>query len=34
MDRHRDAFVPACERLVNRVVNNLVDEVMQTARSG
>jgi len=34
MDRHRDAVVTAGERLVNRVINNLVDEVVQTARPG
>ena len=33
MDRDLDGVVTAGQRLVNRVVNNLVDEVMQAARS-
>ena len=34
MDRHLDGVVTAGERLINRVVNNLVDEVMQAALTG
>ncbi len=33
MDRHVDEVVPARERLVDRVVDHLVDEVMQAARA-
>ena len=34
MDRDRDGVAVAGQRLVDRVVNNLIDEVVQTARPG